>query len=142
MNTKLVALLACATLGVACSGADTSPSASQPRSVAFSDAKLSLSVTKGADGKVSGVWTEEVARGARIRVTPTCLLMSGNQAWVGGVIAESELPRLKGMDAIVRVDATGGAGGTSYTVMGTGMGCGNAPPMPLIRAKASRISLR
>ena len=49
------------------------------------DANFSLVANQRADGRVTGQWHDQFARGDGIHVVVDCLVVVGNQAWVSGV---------------------------------------------------------
>ena len=53
----------------------------------------SFVATKYADGSVSGRFHADAkSLNARFNVTVTCLSVAGNQAWIGGIISDSDTP--------------------------------------------------
>ena len=105
------------------------------------DANFSLAALERADGSVTGEWHDQFAQvpgfgGLGIHVAVNCLLIIGNQAWVGGVITQSRFSPIVGLDAVTRVVDNGRSQNDppdqiSFSVIGLGTSCLAAPGYPL-----------
>src|SRR6185312_5683066 len=101
---KTVLSLAALALTVACT--DTAPTASL--GAINTDANFSLVATRKADGSVQGEWSDQFGQGqGGVHVDVNCLVVAGNQAWIGGIIRQGSTGQggvdLSGLAALTRV---------------------------------------
>ena len=68
------------------------------------DANNSLIALEKADGTIRGQWHDQFAGGVGIHVPVTCLSVSGNDAWIGGVISNQPFA---GFPVVIRVRDNG-----------------------------------
>ncbi|HEY2954002.1 MAG TPA: hypothetical protein VGK89_01990 [Candidatus Eisenbacteria bacterium] len=91
-----------------------------------------------ADGVVTGeAEFQHRDLGVHNHVEITCLTVIGNDAWIGGVIRESNIPELVGVQIVWRVqdngEGTGNVDKTSIVVPNTTLGdCNLMPALGLI----------
>ena len=116
------------------------------------DANFSLDALQSANGSVTGQWEDQFAQfpgsggGLGIHVAVNCLVVSGNQAWVSGVITESRSPGLVGLDALTKVvdngrNANDPADQISFSFTGTGIPCSAATGLgfPLLSVPQGQV---
>lgn len=115
------------------------------------DANFSMVAWHGAAG-AGGEWHDQYAQfppihGIGLHVTVTCLLVLGNEAWIGGVITASRAPELVGLHAITRVVDNGASANDppdliSFTWEGAPDLCLTAPDLPLFEAPQGQVVVR
>ena len=140
MKKNIIVLAALVVAASSCtqdSSTTLRPSSAAPQDIAMSNASFSLMARRGLDGRVSGQWKDELAKGAEITVDVSCLHAEGDQVWVGGIITQSGIPELLGRDAFAVV---GRSGATSYSIIGTGMRCTDARSVPLLEGRETRLA--
>ncbi len=73
------------------------------------DANFSLVAIEWVDGRESGQWQDAFGSNGGIHVAVDCLSVSGNEAWVSGVITKGNLGDidLAGLPAITRIADNG-----------------------------------
>lgn len=115
------------------------------------DANFSLHALERADGSVTGQWHDQFAQfpglgGIGIHVAVNCLLIIGNQAWVGGVVTQSSLPEVYpvGVDVRTRVEDNGTSHNDppdriSFSFLGLPNDCLTAPGLPLFPAPQGQV---
>lgn len=113
------------------------------------DANFSLVALQRVDSSVTGQWHDQFARfpgfgGQGIHVTINCLLVIGNQAWVGGVVTASCIPGAVGLDVLTTVLDTGTSRKDppdliSLSFLGFPNACLTAPGLPLIPTPQGQV---
>jgi hypothetical protein len=73
------------------------------------DADFSLVANQYADGSVSGQYSDRFANGSGFHAVVDCLAISGNDAWVSGVITQGRIGDvdLAGLEVLTRVRDNG-----------------------------------
>ncbi len=104
------------------------------------DANFSLVALQKADGSVKGQYHDQFTQfpgfggsSSGIHVAVNCLNIIGTQAWVSGVITQSRIPGLVGLDALTSVVDNGRSANDppdeiSFSFIGADLDC-NAPPV-------------
>jgi len=97
------------------------------------DANFSLVANQHADGSVSGQWQDTWYGGTPIHVTLDCLYVTGNEAWVSGVVTGPVYP---GFPVIARVVDNGTSANDtrdqiSWLLLDSYGGCTAAPDLPI-----------
>lgn len=73
------------------------------------DANFSLVANQYADGSVSGQYSDRFANGNGFHAVVDCLVVSGNDAWISGVITQGRIDGidLAGLEVLTRVRDNG-----------------------------------
>jgi hypothetical protein len=73
------------------------------------DANFSLVANQYADGSVSGQYTDRFANGNGFHAVVDCLVVSGDDAWISGVITQGRIDGidLAGLEVLTRVRDNG-----------------------------------
>lgn len=73
------------------------------------DANFSLVANQYADGSVSGQYSDRFANGDGFHAVVDCLVVSGNDAWISGVITQGRFDGfdLAGLEVVTRVRDNG-----------------------------------
>lgn len=112
------------------------------------DANFSLAANQKADGSAKGQWQDVFKFGLEhpipVHVTVDCLNVSGNQAWVSGVVTG---PQLAGVPVITRVADNGTSAKdppdqVSFTFFDEFGGCQAAPDLPLFDLAHGQVRVR
>ncbi len=107
------------------------------------DANYSVIAIQRADGSVKGQWQDTFGGGIPIHVTIDCLYVSGNQAWLSGVITGPVLP---GLLVIIRVADNGTSANDppdqiSWSELDVYGGCTAAPDLPLVDMNEGQVKV-
>ena len=76
------------------------------------DGNFSLIAQVDAAGNVSGQWQDAFTQNQGFHINVTCLVVVGNQAWVGGIITQARNPAFVGLQARTLVVDNGPNGDT------------------------------
>ena len=76
------------------------------------DGNFSLTASVDAAGNVSGQWQDAFTQNQGFHINVTCLVVVGNQAWVGGIITQAANPAFVGLQARTLVVDNGPNGDT------------------------------
>lgn len=129
---------------VSAGGGDTCLADGDPRGC---DANYSLVARQKADGSVKGQWQDTFKQGfdgaVPVHVTIDCLYVSGNQAWVSGMITGGPFA---GFPVITRVADNGTSANDApdqigWTLLDTFGGCMEAPDLPLYDADGGQVKV-
>ncbi|MGH7521993.1 MAG: hypothetical protein ACREMI_12025, partial [Gemmatimonadales bacterium] len=106
------------------------------------DANFSLIAIEKDDGSISGEWSDQFGQGqGGVQVDVNCLVVVGNQAWIGGIIRSGSTGQggvdLSGLPALTRVADLGNsandpADAISFTFIGLAVQCTAQPNLPLL----------
>ena len=115
------------------------------------DANFSLVAIQKGDGSVSGEWSDQFGQGqGGIHVDVNCLLVVGNQAWIGGIIRSGSTGQggvdLSGLPALTRVadlgkSANDPADAISFSFIGLAVPCNAAPNLPLLAMTGGQVTV-
>jgi hypothetical protein len=117
------------------------------------DANYSLHALERADGSVTGQYHDQFAQfpgfgGNGFHAAVNCLNVIGNQAWVSGVVTQSRIPGLVGLDVVTTVvdngrSANDPADQISFSFIGTGIDCNAAPAfgLPLLSVPQGQVTV-
>ncbi len=104
------------------------------------DANFSLVALQRADSSVTGEYHDQFSQfpgvgGTGIHVAVNCLVVIGNQAWISGMITQSRIPGVAGLDALTSVVDNGSSANQpadqiSLSFIGTGIPCQAAVGLP------------
>lgn len=106
------------------------------------DANFSLIALEFADGSVKGQWTDRFANGGGFHAVVECLSVSGNEAWVGGVVTQGEG---LGLAVVTRVADNGTSAGEpsdqiSFSFLAPSADvCAEQLPLPLLDAPQGQV---
>ena len=115
------------------------------------DANFSLVALEKGDGSVSGEWTDQFGQGqGGVHVDVNCLVVQGNQAWIGGIIRSGGTGvggvDLSGLPALTRVADLGAsandpADSISFTFIGRAVQCTAQPNLPLLAMTGGQVTV-
>ena len=115
------------------------------------DANFSLIALRKADGSVSGQWSDQFGQGqGGVLVDVNCLVVQGNQAWIGGIIRQGSTGQggvdLSGLAALTRVadlgtSATDVPDAISFTFIGLAVQCTAQPNLPLFPMTGGQVTV-
>src|SRR5262245_7837107 len=114
------------------------------------DANFSLIAIQKADGSVSGEWTDQFGQGqGGVHVDVNCLVVAGNQAWIGGIIRSGSTGQggvdLSGLAALTRVVDNGASANApdaiSFTFIGLAVQCTAQPNIPLFAMTGGQVTV-
>jgi len=115
------------------------------------DANFSLIAVQKADGSVQGEWSDQFGQGqGGVHVDVNCLVVQGNQAWIGGIIRQGSTGQggvdLSGLPAVTRVADLGKstndpADAISFTFIGLAVQCNAQPNLPLLAMAGGQVSV-
>jgi len=115
------------------------------------DANFSLVALEKGDGSVSGEWTDQFGQGqGGVHVDVNCLVVQGNQAWIGGIIRSGGTGvggvDLSGLPALTRVADLGAsandpADAISFTFIGRAVQCTAQPNLPLLAMTGGQVTV-
>lgn len=115
------------------------------------DASFSLVAIQKADGSVSGEWADQFGQGqGGVHVDVNCLVVAGNQAWIGGIIRSGSTGQggvdLSGLPALTRVADLGKSesdapDAISFTFIGLAVQCGAQPNLPLLAMTGGQVTV-
>ena len=115
------------------------------------DANFSLVALDQGDGRISGEWSDQFGQGqGGVHVDVNCLLVVGNQAWIGGIIRSGSTGQggvdLSGLPALTRVadlgkSANDPADAISFTFIGLAVQCTAAPNLPLLAMTGGQVTV-
>jgi hypothetical protein len=111
------------------------------------DGNFSLVANQYADGSVSGQYTDRFARGDGFHAVIDCLVVSGNDAWVSGVITHGRIGDidLAGLEVLTQVrdngtSANDPADQISFSFIDTELpDCTEQPDLPLLDAPEGQV---
>jgi len=115
------------------------------------DANFSLVAIQKGDGSVSGEWTDQFGQGqGGVHVDVNCLVVAGNQAWIGGIIRSGSTGvggvDLSGLPALTRVADLGKSANDtpdviSFTFIGLAVQCTARPNLPLVAMTGGQVTV-
>jgi len=115
------------------------------------DANFSLIAIQNGDGSVSGEWTDQFGQGqGGVHVDVNCLVVAGNQAWLGGIIRSGSTGAggvdLSGLPALTRVadlgtSANDAPDAISFTFIGLAVQCTAQPNLPLLAMTGGQVTV-
>ncbi len=115
------------------------------------DANFSLVAIQKADGSVSGEWSDQFGQGqGGVHVDVNCLVVAGNQAWIGGIIRSGSTGvggiDLSGLPAVTRVADLGKSANDtpdliSFTFIGLAVQCTAQPNLPLVAMTGGQVTV-
>jgi hypothetical protein len=115
------------------------------------DANFSLVAVQKADGSVQGEWSDQFGQGqGGVHVDVNCLVVAGNQAWIGGIIRSGSTGvggvDLSGLPAVTRVADLGKAANDapdaiSFTFIGLAVQCTAQPNLPLLAMTGGQVTV-
>ncbi|MGE5802020.1 MAG: hypothetical protein ACM358_07165 [Gemmatimonadota bacterium] len=115
------------------------------------DANFSLAAIRYGDGSVAGQWSDQFGQGqGGVQVDINCLVVAGNQAWIGGIIRSGSTGvggvDLSGLAALTRVvDNSTSANDTpdaiSFTFIGLAVQCTAQPNLPLLAMTDGQVTV-
>ncbi|HWC72804.1 MAG TPA: hypothetical protein VG454_02630 [Gemmatimonadales bacterium] len=115
------------------------------------DANFSLVAIQKADGSVSGEWSDQFGQGqGGVHVDVNCLVVAGNQAWIGGIIRSGSTGAggidLSGLPALTRVadlgkSANDAPDAISFTFIGLAVQCTAQPNLPLFAMTGGQVTV-
>ena len=115
------------------------------------DANISLVAIQKADGSVSGEWSDQFGQGqGGVHVDVHCLVVVGNQAWIGGIIRSGSTGvggvDLSGLPALTRVADNGASANDtpdaiSFTFIGRAVQCTAQPNLPLLAMTGGQVTV-
>jgi hypothetical protein len=115
------------------------------------DADFSLVAIQRADGSVSGEWSDQFGQGqGGVQVDVNCLVVAGNQAWIGGIIRSGSTGvggvDLSGLPALTRVadlgtSANDAPDAISFTFIGLAVQCTAQPNLPLLAMTGGQVTV-
>ncbi len=115
------------------------------------DANFSLVAIQKSDGSVSGEWSDQFGQGqGGVQVDVNCLVVVGNQAWIGGIIRSGSTGvggvDLSGLPALTRVADNGTSANDppdaiSFTFIGLAVQCGAQPNLPLLAMTGGQVTV-
>ena len=115
------------------------------------DANFSLSAIRYGDGSVGGEWSDQFGQGqGGVHVDVNCLVVQGNQAWIGGIIRSGSTGAggvdLSGLPAVTRVVDLGKSASDvpdaiSFTFIGLAVQCTAQPNLPLVAMTGGQVTV-
>jgi hypothetical protein len=115
------------------------------------DANFSLIASQKADGSVQGEWSDQFGQGqGGVHVDVNCLVVQGNQAWIGGIIRSGSTGQggvdLSGLAALTRVADLGKSANDapdviSFTFIGLAVQCTAQPNLPLFAMTGGQVTV-
>jgi hypothetical protein len=115
------------------------------------DANFSLIALQKGDGSISGEWSDQFGQGqGGLHVDVNCLVVVGNQAWLGGIIRHGSTGQggvdLSGLPALTRVvdngkSANDAPDAISFTFIGLAVQCGAQPNLPLFAMTGGQVTV-
>jgi hypothetical protein len=114
------------------------------------DANFSLVANQYADGSVSGQYTDRFANGNGFHAVVDCLVVSGNDAWISGVITHGTFDGidLAGLEVLARVRDNGTSANDppdqiSFSFIDTALpDCTEQPDLPLLDTPQGQVKIR
>jgi len=116
------------------------------------DANFSLVAIRYGDGSVAGQWSDQFGQGqGGVQVDINCLVVAGNQAWIGGIIRSGSTGvggvDLSGLAALTRVvdngtSANDAPDAISFTFIGLAVQCTARPNLPLFSMTGGQVTVR
>ena len=114
------------------------------------DANFSLVANQYADGSVSGQYSDRFANGNGFHAEIDCLVVSGNDAWISGVITHGSIDGidLTGLEVLTRVRDNGTSQNDppdqiSFSFIDTDLpDCTEQPDLPLLDAPQGQVRIR
>jgi hypothetical protein len=96
------------------------------------DANWSLVALQMADGSVTGEWQDQFSKGIGFHIAVNCLNVIGNQAYISGVVTQSQDPSLVGEGVVTKVVDNGRSANDppdeiGFSIIGTSLNCNTAP---------------
>lgn len=115
------------------------------------DANFSLIAIQQGDGSISGEWSDAFGQGqGGVHVDVNCLVVAGNQAWIGGIIRSGSTGQggvdLSGLPALTRVadlgtSANDAPDAISFTFIGLAVQCTAQPNLPLLAMTGGQVTV-
>ena len=115
------------------------------------DANFSLAAIRYGDGSVAGQWSDQFGQGqGGVQVDINCLVVAGNQAWIGGIIRSGSTGvggvDLSGLAALTRVvdngtSANDAPDAISFTFIGLAVQCTAQPNLPLFAMTGGQVTV-
>ena len=115
------------------------------------DANFSLTAIRYGDGSVGGEWSDAFGQGqGGLHVDVNCLVVQGNQAWIGGIIRSGSTGAggvdLSGLPALTRVadlgkSANDAPDAISFTFIGLAVQCAAQPNLPLFAMTGGQVTV-
>jgi len=115
------------------------------------DANFSLIALQKGDGSISGEWSDQFGQGeGGLLVDVNCLVVQGNQAWIGGIIRSGSTGQggvdLSGLPALTRVadlgkSANDAPDAISFTFIGLAVQCTAQPNLPLFAMTGGQVTV-
>ncbi|HMJ57701.1 MAG TPA: hypothetical protein VK467_01100 [Gemmatimonadales bacterium] len=115
------------------------------------DANFSLAAIQYQDGSVGGQWSDQFGQGqGGVQVDVNCLVVQGNQAWIGGIIRSGSTGAggvdLSGLPALTRVADLGTSAkdapdAISFTFIGLAVQCTAQPNLPLLAMTGGQVTV-
>ena len=115
------------------------------------DANFSLTAIRYGDGSVGGEWSDQFGQGqGGLHVDVNCLVVQGNQAWIGGIIRQGSTGAggvdLSGLAALTRVadlgtSANDAPDAISFTFIGLAVQCTAQPNLPLFPMTGGQVTV-
>lgn len=115
------------------------------------DANFSLIALEKGDGSISGEWSDAFGQGeGGLHVDVNCLVVAGNQAWIGGIIRQGSTGAggvdLSGLPALTRVadlgtSANDAPDAISFTFIGLAVQCTAQPNLPLFAMTGGQVTV-
>ena len=115
------------------------------------DANFSLIAITYGDGSVKGEWSDQFGQGqGGVQVDVNCLVVQGNQAWIGGIIRSGSTGvggvDLSGLAALTRVVDNGRSANDapdliSFTFIGLAVQCTARPNLPLFAMTGGQVAV-
>ena len=115
------------------------------------DANFSLTAIQYGDGSVAGEWSDQFGQGqGGVHVDVNCLVVQGNQAWIGGIIRSGSTGvggvDLSGLAALTRVVDIGKSANDapdliSFTFIGLAVQCTARPNLPLFAMSGGQVTV-
>jgi hypothetical protein len=116
------------------------------------DANFSLVAIRYGDGSVAGQWSDQFGQGqGGVHVDINCLVVAGNQAWIGGIIRSGSTGvggvDLSGLAALTRVvdngtSANDAPDAISFTFIGLAVQCTAQPNLPLFPMTGGQVTVK
>jgi hypothetical protein len=107
--------------------------------VDHTDANFSITAVEHSDGTVTGEWSDQFGQGqGGIHAQVNCLSISGNKAWISGIITSGTVNGfdVTGFPVITEVEDNGKSANDppdqiSFSFVGVATPCTAQPPLPL-----------
>jgi hypothetical protein len=114
------------------------------------DGNFSLVANQYADGSVSGQYSDRFANGNGFHADVDCLVVSGNDAWISGVITQGRFDGidLAGLEVLTRVRDNGTSANDppdqiSFSFIDTVLpDCTEQPDLPLLDTPQGQVTIR